>query len=175
MSQLMQRIGYTQGIFLFLITTFLVGSSMNCGAPADQLTDSGRSLAEEEIRMMLDTYRGHADSSRWDSMLTYYVNDSRFTWVEDGLISYRSTAEVLQALQAFPPNMKLTTTYETTDVIVLSNDAASVVTAFETDMDDLNGQSYSFGGMMTMTLIRSNDGWKILNGHTSGPKPRGQY
>jgi hypothetical protein len=43
-------------------------------------------------------------------------------------------------------------------------------TRYTTTVKDSTG-GYSFGGLLTMTFVHRPGGWRIINGHTSSPRP----
>jgi len=122
---------------------------------------------------MLAAFRAHIAAKQWDSVARMYVDDARFRWIEDGVVRYRSAAEVRQALAGLPSGMRVETTYDDTEIVPLALGIATASTLFETRFADSTGRGFGFGGAITMTLVHETGGWRFLGGHTSSPKPRG--
>lgn len=160
---------------LALITLLFALALGACSRSPRDLSERQSEAIRDSVRATLDAYNAHYTAKNWDVVLQYYAEDDRFVWVEDGVIRYRSAAEIRQALESLPPSMHVETTYSDTKISVLSSDVASVVTGFETQFTDSTGTGFSFGGMITMTLIRDEGGWSIFGGHVSSPKRRGSW
>lgn len=156
------------------VSLFLCLSAGTCNRTPVALSEDRAAVIRDSVRATLDSYNRHYTAREWDSVIRFYADDARFAWVEDGVVRYRSTAEIRQALESLPPSMRVETTYGDMDISVLSADVATVVTAFETRFVDAAGAEFGFGGMITMTLVREQNGWRIFGGHTSSAKRRGQ-
>lgn len=138
-----------------------------CAHAPRTLSATHISAMRDSVQETLGLFRRYSAASQWDSLSRLYVDDARFRWVENGMVRYRSAAEIHQALAALPPNTRIESTYQDTEIIPIAPGIASVVTRFQTRIAD-----FSFGGAITMMLIHRDDGWRILGGHTSAPQPR---
>ena len=98
-----------------------------------------------------------------------YVDDGRFSWIEDGSVRYRSADEVLSGLEAFPVEMAMETTLGEVSVVPVGDSGAYAWAAFETSIGD-GPAAFSFGGMLSFVLERRDEGWVIVGGHTSSPR-----
>jgi len=148
-------------------------TSAGCKEASEALSDAHASAIRDSVQALLTEYATRVAAKEWDAVARLYAEDTRFRWVEDGIVRYRSAAEVRQALAALPAGMRITTTYRDTEVLPLAPGLASVVTQFQTSFADSAGRGFAFGGAITMTLVHLRDGWRLLGGHTSSPKPRG--
>jgi hypothetical protein len=68
--------------------------------------------------------------------------------------------------------VQVETAYQDLQITPLGPGLAPVVTRFQTQIGDATAGGFSFGGMITMTLIHRPEGWRILNGHTSSARER---
>jgi hypothetical protein len=127
---------------------------------------------QDSVRETLSQFRRYSSTSQWDSLSRLYAGDERFRWVENGVVRYRSAAEVRQALMRLTSTMRIETTYQDTEILPIAPGLASVVTRFQTRFGDPAAGGFTFGGAITMTLINTTDGWRMLGGHTSSPIPR---
>lgn len=150
---------------------WIVGVLIVVGAactPADEgLTPTHADAIQDSVRQMLDDFGQYSTAGLRDSVLTFYADTSVFRWVEDGQVRYRSVGEVREALAALPSTVRVRTELENTEIIPLGPGLASVVTGFTTQFVDSTGGGFRFGGVMTMTLVHHQGGWRILNGHSS--------
>jgi hypothetical protein len=152
----------------------LVGVLTGCAAPAPELTAAHLASIRDSVQQFLTLYRARTDSSDWESLLAFYDDGPQFRWVENGAVYARSKEDVRRAFAAIPPGMRVRTTYEDTEILPLAAGLAMVFTRFRTAMTDSSGAGFHFGGAISMTLQHQGAGWRILNGHTSSPVPRGR-
>lgn len=114
----------------------------------------------------LKVYRTALDERDAAVLPTLYVDDERFEWLENGEVRYRSAEEVIASLASFPPEMRVESAYADTSVQCVGEDGAAVSMSFETTIGE--GESaFAFTGAISMTLERSDEVWRIVNGHTS--------
>ncbi len=151
----------------------LVGLMAGCTRAPQQLSDAHAAAIRDSVQAMLQVYRDQVAAKEWDSVASLYADDPHFRWVEDGVVRYRSAAEIRQALAALPPSMRVETTYDETEIVPLAPGVASVLTRFETRFVDSTGAGFGFGGAITITLMHREGGWRFLSGHSSSPKRRG--
>jgi ketosteroid isomerase-like protein len=151
----------------------LLGLAVACSAPPPPFSDAHAAAIQDSVRSMLAEFRAHSAAGQWDSMARMYADDPRFRWFEDGVIRYRSAAEVRQALAGLLAGMRIETTYDSMEIVAVAPGIATASTLFETRFTDSTGGGFGFGGAITMTLVHEADGWRFLGGHSSSPKPRG--
>ncbi len=151
-------------------------SALAC-QPADQsaFSEEHAAAVADSVRQALGEYVDHVNARRWDSAVSYYANDPRFQWLEDGRVAYSSAEEIKTAIQSleamFPSSeMKLSDT----QVIPLAPGVAAVTTQFQQTLTDTAGSTFSFGGAISLIAVHTDSGWKILTGHTSTARTRGQ-
>jgi ketosteroid isomerase-like protein len=144
-------------------------ASAGRSASAPELSPERAAAVVSGVQATLDAYRKLAAAGRWDALMRLYADDPRFRWVANGAVEARSVAEIRQHFFALAPEARVETTFEDTEIAALSPDLARVVTRFKTRVVDPYAGGFSFGGILTTTLVRLPDGWKILDGHSSSP------
>ena len=157
----------------WLAVSAVLVTSAGCARAPETLSDAHATAMRDSVQALLAEFTTRFAAKEWDSVGRFYAEDARFRWVEDGVVRYRSAAEVRRALAAVPASMRIKTTYRDTEVLPLAPGLASVVTQFQTSFADSAGRGFTFGGAITMTLVHLQDGWKFLGGHTSSPRARG--
>ena len=175
-------------MFTFRCTTFLLLVTIVLSACREQETPFDPEAVENEVLATLSEYASVANSGDIDAALGFYIQDSRFRWVEDGVIRYTSYADLEQAIRSFAAFGSFRTEYEDPYVNALTADHAQLFTSFKTtvgdggkggaadaDADDGETGGFSYSGAVTMNLVRTETGWKIMAGHTSTARERPDY
>ena len=140
-----------------------------CGT--SQLSEGHAAAIEDSVRTTFDGFMHAAQANDWDSVITFYADDPRFRIVEDGEVRYRSRDEIRSALASMGSGMQVSTDYDETTIEAIAPGIASLTTTFETSISDTLGNGFGFGGIVTLTLVHTASGWKILQGHTSTARP----
>ncbi|MDH3497686.1 MAG: hypothetical protein OER21_13070 [Gemmatimonadota bacterium] len=150
-----------------ITTGALLVAATACAPASPHLTDTHAAAIRDSVQQTLAQIQRYSAAGLRDSTARFYADTSVFRWVEDGRVQYRSVTEIREALAALGSTVRFETTFEDTDVLPLAPGVASVVTRFETRFVDSLAAAFTFGGMITMTLIHRPDGWRILTGHAS--------
>ena len=129
-------------------------------------------VVSSDVLAMLSEYASAANSGDLDAALSYYVQDSRFSWAEDGAIRYSSYDDLEVAIRRFADYADFSTEYSDPFVNALTRDHAQLFTSFKTTVGDVDAGGFSFSGVITMSLVRTETGWKIMAGHTSTARER---
>ncbi|MEQ8328878.1 MAG: nuclear transport factor 2 family protein [Longimicrobiales bacterium] len=125
-----------------------------------------------DVRTALEAYQVAVDARDEEAIRAAYLPDGRFVWMEDGSVRYRSADAVLEALAAFPADVRLRTVYSGLEVVLLAPGAAHAWAGFTTTVGEGPG-GYSFGGILSWVLVTDEDGrWRIAGGHTSSTRSR---
>lgn len=127
---------------------------------------------ETEIERTIDAYVAALTARDVEALRDLYLSDGRFVWIEDGEVRYRSAEEVIAALSAFPVEMAIRTTLSDLTIVPAGENAAHAWARFETEIGE-GEDAFSFSGSLSFVFERSDDGWRILGGHTSSSRPRG--
>ena len=128
----------------------------------------GAGDAGGEVRKMFAAYSRALNEADWTRVLTFYADDPRFEWIEDGEVRYPTKAALAPSFEAMRGTGS-TIVFKTDPphVAVLAPDVVALRTTFETTIVDKAGKPFTFGGLLTIDVIRTKDGWKFLRGHTS--------
>jgi uncharacterized protein (TIGR02246 family) len=133
------------------------------GGSAVPATDAGA-----EVRAMFASYSRALNAADWKRVLTFYADDPRFEWIEDGEVRYPSKEALAPSFEAMhETGSTIVFKTEPPHVAVLAPGVAALRTSFETTIVDKEGKPFTFGGLLTIDLIKMKDGWKFLRGHTS--------
>ena len=153
---------------LVLLLGLTAGSTLR----AEELSPPQAEAVRQGVQATLDAYRELSAAGQWDALLRLYADDPHFWWVTSGTVVSRSVDEIRKYFTELPAGTRIDTTYQDTQIIPVTPGVAEVVTSFQTRLVDPKGGGFSFGGMLTMTLVQRGDGWKILSGHASSPTHR---
>src|ERR1700730_6254082 len=139
---------------------------------AQEMPGAKAAVIRKGVQATLDAYREHAAAGRWDELMRLYADEPRFRWVSSGIVEARSVEQIRKYFAALPPSARVETTYQDAEITPLAPGVATVTTLFQTRLVDSQSGGFSFGGALTMILVKRADGWKILGGHSSGPVRR---
>ncbi|MGQ0643734.1 MAG: hypothetical protein ACT4P6_23545 [Gemmatimonadaceae bacterium] len=95
-------------------------------------------------------------------------------WIEDGQVRLRSNAALRGYYGALPLTTSLEMTFDSLEVTPVAPGAASVLTHYHTSVQDSTRGNFTFGGLLTMTIVHQPSGWRIVAGHTSSQPTRSQ-
>ena len=100
-----------------------------------------------------------------------YVADARFQWFEEGVLTYRSSGEIVERLSKFPKGTKIDTKLGDINVRLLTDKLAYGSASFSTKITLPTGP-FEFSGVFTMLLEQDDGRWKFVSGHTSTVRSR---
>jgi hypothetical protein len=147
----------------------VLGACQRADAPRP-MTAAHAVAIRDSVQATLDAFLRYSAAGQWDSLAGLYDEGPEFRWLEQGVVQYRSAAQIRQALRRVSPGTRIETTHHDTQLAALAPGAASVATAFHTRfVDPRNPTGLEFGGVITMTLVHRDAGWRIVVGHTSSP------
>jgi hypothetical protein len=142
-----------------------------CMPAAPMMTASHAAAIRDSAQAALDAFQRHSAEGQWDSLAGLYADDANFRWLENGVIQYRSPAQIRQALGRVAPGTRIETSYLDTKVVALAPGAAAIATTFHTRFIENGVERAEFGGVLDIVLVHRADGWRILFGHSSS-RPR---
>lgn len=140
----------------------------SCGPRA--LTPGHAAAIQDSVSTLLADYAGFSSEGDLAGLAELYLDEPGFVWAEDGGIRYRAVAEVRASLESLSAGMDVTTVLDDTRILPMAPGVAWVTTAFETRVGGAQG-GFSYSGMITMTVVHRDAGWKIAGGHTSTARP----
>ena len=159
---------------VLVVVLLLALGGAGCQPPAAVgLSDAHSDAIADSIRSMLTAWSEGTRQESLDRLADRYADDPRFIWVEDGRVRYRSVDAIREAVES----LKTQFSSERTEFIEpsttpLAPGVAHVATRFRTTLRRESGSEIRYGGAMTMTLIHTDEGWKMLSGHTSTQQTR---
>lgn len=138
-----------------------------------EVSEPHASAMRDSVLAFLSTWSVEEDQESWGVLVERYADDPDFVWVEDGRVAYSSVDEISDAARG----LKVSYTSEATDFIEpsvtpLAPGIANVTARFETTLGREAGADVRYGGAMSMTVVNTEDGWKVLQGHTSSERTR---
>ncbi len=156
------------------LALLLACSALACQpAGPNAFSEEHAAAVADSARRALSEYVDHVNAGRWDSAVSYYANDSRFQWLEDGRLAYSSPEEIRTAIRSMEAMFQSSElTLSDTRVIPLAPGVAAVSTSFQQALTDTAGSAFSFGGAISLIAVHTESGWKMLIGHTSTERTR---
>jgi len=152
-------------ILLGTLTSVAVGTA--CVPATQGLTAAHAAAIRDSVQTTLEAFRRYSAAGQWDSLSALYADNADFRWMDQGMIQYRSTAQIRQALRRISPDTRSETTYFDTKIVALAPGVAAVTTIFHTRFRDAGRAGAETGGVLDMVLVHAESGWKILLGHSS--------
>jgi ketosteroid isomerase-like protein len=151
------------GLALGLAFAFALIVVAPVGAQRAPVADPGG-----EARAAFALYTQVLNAGDWDAVIAYYADDPRFEWIEDGEVRYASKDAIAPSFEAMKgTGSKIRYVVEPPRIAVLAPTVVNLRTKFETTIIDKAGSPLTFGGMITIDMIKTKDGWKFLRGHVS--------
>jgi ketosteroid isomerase-like protein len=144
-----------------------------CGSSSGSLTETHREAIRDSVATAMSQFQQASEEALWDSVAGFYSEKPEFRFFESGILQYESAQAVRQAFGGLPSDTRISTVYEATQIEPLAPGVALVSTSFETTFSNAIGTGFSYGGVLTLIWINESGAWRILNGHTSVPVPRG--
>ncbi len=126
-------------------------------------------VLQPEVSAFLESYLSAIEARDTARLRTFYVDDGRFVWFEDGNLKYRSADEIIAALAALPADTSIRTDVSDTRVVRLGRTGADASTKFRTVIGD-SVSGFQFSGVISFALEKGSDGWRIVSGHTSSTR-----
>lgn len=144
-----------------------------CQSASAPFTEAHAAAIRDSVSAAMQEFRDRGNAADWEAAGDIYSNSPAFRFYENGVLQYRSAADVRAALGAFPPGTRIETEYRDTDVVALAPGLAHVRARFESTLTGADGFAFGFGGAVTMIWAHEAGTWRILSGHSSSPVPRG--
>lgn len=144
-------------------------------AARDELTAEHAAAIADSAREVLAKYGELMRAGRWESAVSYYADDPRFQWWEDGKLAYSSVEEISTAIRSLQA-MFQSSEMELSDTRIgpLAPGVVAVNSLYKQTPTDTAGGAFSFGGAISITAVNTESGWKFLMGHTSTERARSQ-
>ena len=146
--------------------------SAACTPAAPVMTASHAAAIRDSAQALLDTFQRYSAEGQWDSLAGLYANDADFRWLEQGVVQYRSPAQIREALHRVAPGTRIETSYLDTKIAALGPGAAAIATTFLTKYMQNGAERMRSSGVLDMVLVHREGGWRILFGHSSSRPQR---
>lgn len=143
-----------------------------CVPAAPRMTAAHAAAIRDSAQATLDAFQRYSAEGQWDSLAGLYADDANFRWLEQGVVRYRSPAQIRQAMGRVSPETRIETSYLDTRVVALAPGAAAIATTFYTKFMENGVERAEFGGVLDLVLVHREGGWKILFGHSSSRPQR---
>ncbi|MGV3707547.1 MAG: YybH family protein [Gemmatimonas sp.] len=140
--------------------------------PADSLRIAQTNAVRDSVQALLDDFTARMNAKDMDALGAVYSSDSAFYWIEAAGVRYRSVKDIRNGLQSLRSIPEIDFKFYETRIDVLAPTIAIVRTEFSQTFVEGTSKGTTYGGYMTITVIREADGWKFRNGHTSSRFPR---
>jgi len=137
-----------------------------------QLTAARTTAVRDSVKALLAEFTEKMNQSDMDGVAKLYSSDTAFFWIEGAGVRYQSTKDVRDALQSLKNVPEIELKFYETRIDVLAPTIANVRTEFSQTFMNGTGKGDTYGGYMTITVVREAEGWRLRNGHTSSRKPR---
>lgn len=154
-----------------LIVLLITGCSIESRSTA--LDEAHRAAIVDSVSNRLVQFRAAVGTMQPDSITPFYVADTTLRWIEDGVVRYRSRADIAKALIDAQPFMKNPVLrYDHTEITPLAPGVASIVTDFTQKFTTPDGDLAGFAGAIIAVMVHADSGWEFKVGHTSSlPRP----
>lgn len=119
-----------------------------------------------EVSAVVGRYAAAVEARDSATLREVFVDDDRLVWLEQGEVRYRSVDDMLSSLASFPPETSLVTRLEGLEVVPAGTSSAHAWARFETTVGE-GPESFSFDGVLSLVLERTERGWRVVGGHRS--------
>lgn len=128
----------------------------------------------EEIEQRIDAFIELNNKLEGVALKSFYSDDERFYWVEDGKVQYPNKEVLVASLEGLVGmisniDMKMLNRR----VQVMNATSAMIFLEYEQAMTMSSGGGFNIDGAMTVLLQKEDGVWRFLIGHSSTKKERG--
>ena len=107
-----------------------------------------------------------------EGFFAFILDSSKGPVIQDGRL-FLTRAEALETVKrGFEGVASVDRTYETTDVTVISGEAALLTAKGRSTVTLEDGRSFSAPFAVSLVFVMRDGEWKVLHGHYSVPNPR---
>jgi uncharacterized protein (TIGR02246 family) len=136
--------------------------------PSSSTSTPAATVDTAEVRTAVDTYIAKVSARDGAGAGEVFANDPAFRWIASGRVVYDSRATAIQGLTNFLTGFP-ESVFKVHDIkIDAIGDAEAVAVLTFTQTVGANGQTaITFEGILTLTLVKREEGWRIIQGHAS--------
>lgn len=151
-----------------LLVATAASSGCAAGGGDASFDEARRAAIVDSVRTTLDEFVDAVEAGDWTGLASFYADDPRFRWLEDGRVAYDSHAAVVESLAGVGASFSHgTLEYSDVRITPLAPGLAALTAGFRQTLVGSDGGGFSFSGVLGATLVHTADGWRFLSGHTS--------
>lgn len=151
----------------FLIIGLVLLSISACG-PQVNMGDIELVLADR-----IEAFRVAVEGGDVERIADFYSQDDRFWWVEDGRAAYPDYQTMKSSLEGLINAVEKTEMdIKSIGLNVIDEQMAVVFFDYEQKLTMKNGYTFEINGASTVHMIKEEDTWRFLYGHSSTLKER---
>ena len=142
-------------------------------APVQFALEHRDALADSAV-VFIEQYAAAVSAADWDAVSEAYLDDDRLMLLETGRIAYRSRGQLTNAFEELS-GFAASASLELSEIhpIPLAPGIVQVLGLFDQSFTAVDGSVVSFGGALSLTLIGTDLGFRIISGHTSSADAAG--
>lgn len=152
--------------FLTLVFAVLLisasGSTAALAQPASNLMN-----VEIEATDAFVAFGNAVKSGNYEEATRYFMEDPRFSWVEDGTVKFDQPAQIIRAFRGITDKLGILTVYRRPLVYALNDTQVMVFSKFLTTLKKGTPEEFKYQGAFTGVMQKSEKGWYFVTGHTS--------
>ena len=149
-----------------LVLILLVLSA--CGTPPDTFTEADQHRVTAEVTSLLHAYLDAMREGGLEAEFAFLDSTDAFFWVPPGYDSWISFDSVAAVLRATAPTLRsMDYRWQSLRIDPISQDRAIYTGTLSGVLTDTSGQATILSMIETGTVIRREDGWKLLNGQSA--------
>ena len=150
----------------YAVPILLLLATSACQTP-DTLTEADKQRVTAEVDSMLHAYLDAMREGGLEAEFPYLDSTDAFFWVPPGYESWISFDSVEAVLRATAPTLHSTDyLWQSLRIDPISLDRAIYTGRLSGALTDTSGQVTNVSIVETGTVIRREDGWKLLNGQS---------
>jgi hypothetical protein len=140
------------------------------------LAESKKLNVNSEVTLVFENYASAIQQKNVSDALGAYYNqlkdsprklDPHFFWIEDGKISYSSLRDIQLVLEGLFKYKSVQIEFSNFSFFPLSKKFLQVRVSSTVSVQDSVMGSFSFSTLTTYVMVKTQNGWKFLNGHSS--------
>lgn len=149
------------------LPVLLVLLASGCNTPSS-FTEAEQQRVTAEVDSMLHAYLDAMREGGLEAEFDYLDSTDAFFWVPPGYDSWISYDSVAAVLRAMAPTLRSTDyRWKSLRIDPISEDRAIYTGTLTGALTDTSGQVTNLSMIETGTVIRREDGWKLLNGQSA--------
>jgi hypothetical protein len=145
-----------------------------CGAgnEAPGFDEAHQAAIRDSVGVFLEAFLQFSAVGEWDALLALYADTPEFRWVEDGAVEYESVDAIRAVIASMPQGTRIVTSHDDVRITPLAPGLAWASMKFASMFLEPTGAGYAVTGSSTMVLRNTDDGWRIIGGHSSTARRR---